>query len=124
MHEPLSLNDVHDRLIQSVTDLAKAQQELSEARDRETDAELDYQAAHRRALLSPECPPVRRDGYTAAERDAWVAQQVEEPYAVYKRAKTRREAAEDHNRTVREIASAVQSLGATVRSTYQMAGAE
>lgn len=124
MHEPLNLVDVEDRLIQATTDLTKAQSELREARDRETDAELDYQSAHRRVLLSSECPAVRRDGYTAAERDAWVTQQVEELYAVYKRAKTRREAAEDHHRTVREIASTVQSLGATVRSTYQLAGSE
>lgn len=124
MRESLTPVDVEDRLRQAITDLTKAQSDLREARDAETDAELDYQSAQRRVLLSPECPPVRRDGYTAAERDAWVAQQVEELHAVYKRAKTRREAAEDHLRTVREVSSTVQSLGAMVRSAYQLAGSE
>lgn len=121
---PLTPVDVEGRLRQAVTELTKSQAELRTARDVETDAELTYQSAHRRMLLSNECPPVRRDGYTAAERDAWVMQQVENEYGAYRHAKTRREAAEDHLRVTREIASTVQSLGAMVRSAYQLAGTE
>lgn len=122
MRESLTPVDVEAKLRQAVTDLTQAQSDLRGARDAETDAELAYQSAHRRTLLSPECPPVRRDGHTAAERDAWVTQQVEDEYATFRRAEARRKAAEDHLRTVREIASTVQSLGAMVRSAYQMAG--
>ncbi len=122
--EPLSPVDIEHRLRQSITELTRAQDDLRQARDAETDAELAYQSAHRRVLLSPECPPVRRDGYTAAERDAWVAQRVEDEYAAYRHAEARRKAAEDHLRTAREISSNVQSLGAMVRSAYQLAGAE
>lgn len=123
MAESLTPVDVEDKLHQAITDLTRSQSDLREARDAETDAELTYQSAHRRVLLSSECPPVRRDGYTAAERDAWVMAQIEDEYAQFRRAEARRKAAEDHLRTVREISSTVQSLGAMVRTAYNMAGA-
>lgn len=122
MAESLTPVDVENKLSSAITDLTRSQRELREARDAETDADLSYQSAHRRVLLSRECPAVRRDGYTAAERDAWVMTQVETEYAAYRHAKARREAAEDHLRMVREVASTVQSLGAMVRSAYHVAG--
>lgn len=122
--EPMSPVDIENRLRQSITDLTQAQEQLRDARDVETDAELGYLSAYRRVLLSADCPPVRRDGYTAAERDAWVSDQVAEDYTQYRHANARRKAAEDRMRTLRDVASNVQSLGAMVRSAYQLAGVE
>jgi hypothetical protein len=74
-------------------------------------------------MLSPECPTVSRGGTTTSERDAWVDAQCAEQWQSLRLAQTRREAAQDHLRTQRDIATAVQSIGALVRTAYSMAGA-
>lgn len=119
---PLTPVQVEQKLRQLVTDLTKAEQALRDARDAETAAEISYRSAHRRAMLSGECPKVTRGGYTTAERDAWVDDQCAEQWADYRIAQARREAASDHVRIQRDIAVTVQSLGALVRQAYAVAG--
>ncbi|MGW1680522.1 hypothetical protein [Saccharopolyspora sp. NPDC002376] len=121
-YEPLSPVQIEQKLRQCVTDLTKAEGALSTARDAETQADIAYRSAYRRAMLSPDCPRVTRGGYTTSERDAWVDEQCAEQWQDYRIAQTKREAAQDHLRTVRDVATAVQSLGALVRTAYAMAG--
>lgn len=121
-YEAWSPVDVERRLIECVNQLTKAQNALKEARDKETNAEIAYKSAYRRAMLSKDCPKVTRGGYTTSERDAWVEEQCDQPWQDYRFAKTTRESAEDHLRIQRDIGNVVQSIGALVRTAYSMAG--
>lgn len=121
-YEPLSPVDVERKMRQLVTDLYASQKALREARDDETGAEIEYRRAQRRAILSPDCPKVARGGHTAADRDAWVEDRVDAEWLAYRLATTNREAAQDHLRVVLAVAETVRSLGASVRSSYGLAG--
>jgi hypothetical protein len=70
--EPLTPVAVEAKLRQFVTDLARTQVVLREARDGEVDARHEYDRARRRALLSEKSPKVTRGRYTVAEQAAWV----------------------------------------------------
>lgn len=122
-YESLSPLQVEQKLRQCVTALTQAEMTLREARDKETDAEIAYRSLYRRALLSGDCPKVTRGGYTVTERDAWVEEQCAAHWEAYRRAQAAREAAQDHVRTQRDVASTVQSISALVRQAYSMAGA-
>jgi hypothetical protein len=103
--------------------MTKAEQALRAARDSETDAEIAYKRVYRRAMLSPKCPKVTRGGFTVTERDAWVDEECAAEWERYRLAQTACQAAQDHVRSVRDIAVAVQSIGALVRTGYSVAGA-
>lgn len=121
--EPLTPVDIERKLRQLVTDLARAQSALAQARDIEVDKKHDLNRARRRALLSEKSPKVTRGGYTTAERDAWVDDQVADLQLAYDKAVIARESAQDHLRVLRDQAEIVRSLGASVRQAYEMAGA-
>ena len=121
--EPLTPPMVEAKLRQLVGDLSRAQVTLAELRDREVDSKHALNRARRRALLSAECPKITRGGWSAAERDAWVADQVADLEEAFDRAVVARESAQDHLRTLRDQADCVRSLSASVRASYEMAGA-
>lgn len=121
-YEPLTPVDVERRLRRLVSDLSRARQTLRDARDKEVAARHTFESAYRKTILGSDCPKVTRGGYTSAERDAWVAQRIEVQQRVYDWAKTEREAAEDHLRTLRDQAMVVMSLGRSVNQAYSMAG--
>jgi multidrug efflux pump subunit AcrA (membrane-fusion protein) len=121
--EPLTPLAVESKLRHLVTELTRAQASLAQARDLEVDAKHDHDRARRRALLSEKSPKVTRGGYTTAERDAWVDEQVTDLRLKYDRAVVTRESAQDHLRVVRDQAEIVRSLGASVRQAYELAGA-
>lgn len=121
--EPLTPVQVEAKMRQLVNALTRAQQALSRARDTEVDAEHGYRSAERAALLSDECPKVRRDGPSAAERDAWVADKIAALEFAYKVAKAKREAAKDHLDTLNTQAALVMALRRSVGQAYDMAGA-
>ena len=121
--EPLTPLAVEMRLRQLVNDLTRAQIVLREARDAEVDARHEYDRARRRELLSEKCLKVTRGGYTTAERDAWVDEEVTDLRFKYDRAVVTRESAQDHLRVLRDQAEIVRSLGASVRQAYELAGA-
>lgn len=123
-NEPLTPIQIETRLRQAITMLTGAQQALQRARDAETDAEVAYRRALYRATLSSEAPKVGRGSAdaTVGERDAWVQERTLEEWEAHRRAVVVREAAQDHLRTVRDITSVLQSLGASVRMAYEMAG--
>lgn len=122
MTEPLTPVAVEAKLRSLVTDLARAQTALAQARDLEVDAKHAMNRARRRALLSAECPKITRGGWSAAERDAWVDDQVTDLAEAYDRAVVTRESAQDHLRVLRDQGEIVRSLGASVRLAYGMAG--
>lgn len=120
--EALTPLDIERRLRWLVTELTRAQTSLAQARDLEVDARHAYERARRRALLSEKSPKVTRGGYTTAERDAWVDEQVTDLRFAYDRAAVTRESAQDHLRVLRDQAEIVRSLGASVRQAYELAG--
>lgn len=119
---PLTPMAIESRLRRLVTELSQAQQALAHFRDLEVEARHDLNRAKRRAVLSGRAPRVARDGATAAERDAWVEDQVDAEQVAHDRAVAAREAAQDHLRVLRDQASVVQSLGVFVRQAFELAG--
>jgi hypothetical protein len=113
---------IEDRLRQLVTDLARAQMTLAGVRDAEVEAKHGYEAARRRAMFSGDCPKVSRGGYTTADRDAWVDEQVKNQRYQYDLAVAKREAAQDLLRVVRDQAMVVMALANSVRTAYAVAG--
>jgi len=121
-YEALTPVQVEARLAASIGALTDAEQALRAARDSETDAEIAYKAAYYRAVLDKHAPTVARDQFTVAERDAWVALRCREQWESYRRAAAAREAAQDHLRVVRDVTEVLRSLGASVRTAYEVAG--
>lgn len=99
--------------------LEEARELLAEKRDLEVDAEAAWKAAKRRWLLSEECPKVRRNEWTVAERDAWVEVRCADEEQAWMLAKAARQAAGDHLHTVGKQGGFQQSIGASVRASYQ-----
>lgn len=120
--EPMTPVGVENWLRRSVSALTKAESDLRDARDEETDADIAYRSAHRKAMFHPDCPRVTRGGTTTAERDAWVDEQCAEEWQTYRLAVAKRESAQDSLRVKRDVATAVQSIGALVRTAYSTAG--
>jgi hypothetical protein len=121
--EPLTPLAVETKLRSLVSELTRAQQALAQARDIEVDRKHELNRERRRALLSQERPKVERGGFTTAERDAWVDDRVAALQFDYDKAVITRESAQDHLRVLRDQAEIVRSLGASVRTAYEMAGA-
>lgn len=122
-YEPMSTTDIEQQLRESVTTMTRAELQLRDARDAETDAEITYRREYRKAMLSSGCPRVSRGGHTVADRDAWVDNECAPSWEAFRIAQTRREAAQDHVRTARDVATALQSICALVRVGYAVAGA-
>ena len=120
--DPLTPVEIESKLRTLVNDLGRARVALAQARDLEVGAKHEYARARRRALLSEKSPKVTRGGYTTAERDAWVDDQVDDLQFAYDKAVVAREAAQDHLRTLRDQAEIVRSLGVSVRQAYELAG--
>ena len=122
MSEPLTPLAVEDKLRSLVTELTQAQRVLASARDAETRAEITYKRAEAAAFHRPDCPRVERGVTTVGDRDAWVSRQVMDEWQAVQIARTAREVAQDNLRVVLAIAETVRSLGASVRTAYEMAG--
>jgi hypothetical protein len=106
--------------LQSFSDaLDEARELLAAKRDLEVDALAALKEAKRRALLSDECPKVRRNECTVAERDAWAEDQAAGEEKAWMLAKADRQAAADHLHTVGKQGAFQQSIGASVRESYR-----
>jgi hypothetical protein len=113
---------VEEKLRVLVIDLEQAEAMLAAARDEEVARKHDFKRARRRALLSAKCPKVSRDGVTVAERDAWVEERCSEEMEALGLASVKREAAEDHVKTVRDQSFVVAGLAKSVNNRYGYAG--
>jgi|SRR5450755_450064 hypothetical protein len=99
--------------------LEEARELLAERRDLEVDALAALKAAKRAALLSPECPKVRRNEWTVAERDAWAEDKCADEERAWMLARSARQAAADFLHTTGKQGGFQQSIGASVRTSYQ-----
>jgi hypothetical protein len=99
--------------------LEEARELLAEKRDLEVDALAALKAAKRKALLSDECPKVRRNECTVAVRDAWAEDRCAAEERAWMLAKAARQAAADHLHTTGKQGGFQQSIGASVRTSYQ-----
>lgn len=116
--EPDIPGDAEAKLESYQQALEDAREELREARDKEVDAELARDAAHRWWMLSDECPKVGvREGVrtTVAYRDAWVADHIADEERAYKLAKAKRQAAATKLHTLGKNGGFQQSIAASVR---------
>jgi hypothetical protein len=120
--EPLTPVASERQLRWVLSALTFGQKALAKVRDAEVSAKHLFERARRAAILSAECPKVSRDGYSAAERDAWCDERCCAEREVYEVAKATREAAEDHLRTLREQAMVMSQLNRSVITAYSMAG--
>lgn len=126
MADDLTLVDIERKLRHLTNELARVQLLLASARDEEVDAKHEYEARHRKLMLSPDCPrpgSVTDGGkYTVADRDAWVEQGAEGEQRVYDVAVAKREAAQDHLRTLRDQAMLVMALSKSVQISMGLVG--
>jgi hypothetical protein len=119
-YEPLTPTQVESRLRAFVTELTKAQNALAKARDVEVDAEVALSVM--RDEMSEMAPRVERGVTTVGERDEWLDRATRQQQIALRRAKAARENAQDYLRIVRDQAEIVRSLGASVRTAYELAG--
>jgi hypothetical protein len=120
--EPLTPITIEQKLRSLVTDLARAQTALAQARDLEVDARHEYERAKRRAVLSDKAPAVTRGGCTVAYLAAWTEEQCADLKFSADKAQVVMEAAQDRLRVLLAQAEIVRSLGASVRQAYEMTG--
>lgn len=121
-YQPLNPVGVEQKLRHCITQLYAAEKALADCRDSEVNAELHYPSEHRKALLSDECPKVSRGGVTVTERDAWVEERCADAFSSFRLWQVRAQAAQDHVRITRDVASTVQSIASLVRQAFSMAG--
>jgi hypothetical protein len=103
--------------------LSEVQTALAVSRDLEVDAKIALNRERRKVLLSGTVPKVRRDEFTAAERDAWVDREVADLLEAHQRAEVARDTAADHLKTLLAQVDVVRSLNASVRKDMELAGA-
>lgn len=115
---PVKIEESLTRLLNMLT---KSQVALAEARDLEVAAEITYKRARDTASLH--APEPKRGEVTVGQRDDYVDLHTRDEWAAKIRATAARETAQDHLRVVRDQAEIVRSLGASVRTAYEMAGA-
>jgi len=112
---------------QQISDLIKAaydaQKTLADARDTETASEIEYKRAKAKTYHRGDCPKVTRGGYTVADKDAWIDEQVMDEWVALKIATTAREVAQDNLRVILAVSESARSLNASVRQAYSVAGA-
>jgi hypothetical protein len=122
--EDMTLIGIERRMAQLINQLAIAQHELADCRNAEVYAKHDYESRQRRLVWSPNAPQVGRgEGkVTAAQREAWVAMNCETEQRVYDIAVTRREAAADHLRTLRDQSMLVTALAKSIAVSMGLAG--
>jgi hypothetical protein len=103
-YQPWSPIDIERQLSGLISDVTKAQQDLSEARQ----DEVRFEVAHRRA--------------TVAQREEWIFEQTMQAWQTWQFAKTRREIAQDAMRALQTKASLVQTMAGSVRQAYGVSG--
>lgn len=114
--------DIEERLKTLLKDTTDATRALTQARDDEIAAKHTFEAAARESWFHPDCPKPTRGGFTVADRDQWIAVRVENLQQDYDIAVMRREAAQEHLRTLRMHVDIVRTLAASVRQAYDVVG--
>ena len=122
-HAPPDTPPGAEALLEEYRDqMDKAREDLAQARNAEVEAKQARDAAARKALLSDECPKVGVFGgvrTTVAYQKAWVEEKVADLDVAYQIARTTRQAAAEHLRTLGKQGGIQQSITASVRETYR-----
>jgi hypothetical protein len=113
---------IEERLSALVTAITRAQMQLRDARDAETEAEIALRKAEIQAAFDPSCPKVRRGEATVGDRDRWIDRAVLPAWEAHRRAVTAREKAIDFTKAVAAELECVRSQGTLVRQAYSLAG--
>lgn len=121
-YEPLSPVHIEGKLRALVNAITTAQADLREMRIGESDAAIELLRATVRASMDPQCPVVKRGEVTVGDREAWIDAKTVDLKAAAMHAATLREIAMDALRSRIAESQAVQSLNASVRQAYSLAG--
>jgi hypothetical protein len=121
---PVSMDEVNQRLrfLGPASDQANRQYE--KARFALANAKDALEKAKRRTLLSEDCPKVRRDGWTVAERDAYVDDKCATEHTAYLLAQAAMDTATNTVFAVKEQISSAQTLSQNIRSEASLAGGQ
>jgi hypothetical protein len=105
-------------------EIARAQNALRVARERELDAKKIYTRERDRLLLSADCPNVGRASadVTVAERDAWVNTRIDDELWLYKTTKVQREDAESYVWAIKDQIEVLRSIGVLSRQAFDLSG--
>ncbi|OLT14488.1 hypothetical protein BJF79_49020 [Actinomadura sp. CNU-125] len=105
-------------------EIARAQNALRQARERELDARKIRDRTRDRLLLSNECPHVGRAAgdVTVAVRDAWVNTQLDTELWIYRTAKVQREDAEAYVWAIKDQIEVLRSIGVLSRQAFDLSG--
>lgn len=104
--------------------LTDAREVLAQAIDAEVEAQIVYETAEDAWTLSPECPQVRRDEWTVAQRDAWVRSRVRDERAALLKAQAARKEASMFVRVLGQQLSGSQTRAKSVTASYLGTGRE
>lgn len=116
---PAKCDEISRKIFNAV---AHAQSALRLARKQEVKKKRLHKRARVRLTLAGDCPKVARNGYTTAERDAWVDQKSDSEEFAYEVAKVERESCQDYVAGLRDQGMLIATLGKSVQQAYGMAG--
>ena|ERR1035437_37036 len=124
MTEPLTPVQIESKLRGLVSQISIAQADLRNFRIKEADASVALMRAKIKATYDPACPQVKRGDVTVGDRDAWIDRATVDEADEAIHAEALREIAQDALRARIAESQAVQSLNASIRQAYAMAGHE
>lgn len=122
MTEPLTPVAIESKLRALVNAITIAQQELRTARLDEDSAHSEYMRAKITAAYSDECPKPKRGETTVGDREMWIDRETMNEGDAARHMTVLREIAVDALRARIAESQAVQSLNASVRQAYSLAG--
>lgn len=113
---------IEQKLTSLVSEISRSQKDLAEARDVEAATEAALKRAQVTAFFRDDCPTPARGGLTVADREMWIDRETLDVWEAHRTAVKAREIAVDHVRAVLAQSEVVRSLGASVRTAYNVAG--
>lgn len=119
---PVTYGEVNQRLKFLSVASDRANVGFEKARNALAQADDALDKARRKLLLSDECPKVRRNGWTVAERDAWVDSRCETENTTYVFAKAAFDTATSTVFAVKDQISAAQTASSNLRTEMTMLG--
>ena len=117
--EPMTPIAVERELVSLHARLEELRLQLVDARNLENEAKRAFEVAKVKAAMHPACPRVKRGEVTVAERQAWIDEHILDQMLLLDDAKNMRVIASEALRTAQKQVELVQSVGASVRTSYQ-----
>lgn len=121
--DPLSLIDAERQMRWVLRAMWDAKQALEFLRNDEVSVKHEFERARRKAALSDDCPRVTRGGFTVADREVWIDEQVAADRERFELAQVATQAAKDHAHTLQSQAVVMASLSKLVQQVHGTIGA-